>query len=721
VLLASAHPAAAQDGTGDTVEDGCMDDLFDGNLGCTANDVRVSGVADVTGDEIVDENDITFAPFCDAGADNAGADCSADPNICQQGGNDAPDLCGDRCAFPGDTTSFAATFIVELSAQERYDIGLYFSVDGDDADMDGVLDGDGALFGTCSISTLPEVGSFTRPDGTTGNFVDLDTNCKGGGCPQPEDLCGDIDDANNPIFYDLASSGNFVTAECADTDQNGKLNLPSCTSWRQSGANEVCTSPTDAFPGAPSKCNCDPAFEVPINVPPAELQVVKTATPTTVDEPGGTVQFDVAVTNTGIDPNNDVTLDTLSDDIYGDITQVQGDILSTTCSVPQTVTAGGTYTCSFNATVSGNGGDTQTDTVTGSGVDDNGNQVEGMDDADVDIVDVLPAISVTKTGSPTSVQEPGGLVTFSVVVNNDSIADVLTLTSLVDNIHGDLNGQGTCSVPQDIALSGSYSCTFTAFVGGQAFTSETDTVTATGEDDEGNEVSDNDSETVTILDDLAMIELIKTANPTSVNEPGDDVTYTFVVNNLSNVDGVTITSLTDTIYGDLNGQGDCSVPQAIGVGGSYSCSILVAVGGNAGDVIVNVATAAGVDDDGQPVMDSDDATVDVLDVPPAASLTKTASMVVVTFDVEVTNDSGAEALDLTVLDDDQFGDITQVQGNVLSTNCAVPQTIAVGDSYSCTFDGKVSSSPHTDTVTGTVEDDDGGVVTPSDDATVTFN
>jgi hypothetical protein len=96
-------------------------------------------------------------------------------------------------------------------------------------------------------------------------------------------------------------------------------------------------------------------------------------------------------------------------------------------------------------------------------------------------------------------------------------------------------------------------------------------------------------------------------------------------------------------------------------------------------------------------------------------------VVVVIFDVEVTNNSGAEALELKVLDDDQFGDITRVQGNVLSTTCGVPQTIAVGDSYSCAFEGEVNSSPHTDTVTGTVEDDDGGSVTPSDSATVTFN
>lgn len=718
-----------------TVENGCMDDLFPGNLGCTANDVRVSGVADVTGDGIVDEHDITFEPVCDAGASNAGVNCSGNASICLDGNsNPAPALCGDRCAFPGDTTSFAATFEVLLSAQERYDIGLYFAVDGDP-------NSNGALTGTCSISTLPETGPFTRPDGSSGNFVDLDTTCTGGGCPQPGDLCGDIDNANNPIFYDLASTGNFISATCVDADNNGALDLPNCTSWRQKGANEVCLTPTDAFPGAPSKCNCDPEFEVPINVPPAELQVVKTATPTTVNEPSGVVQFDVAVTNTGIDPNNDVTLNDpggLDDDIYGDITMIQGDIISTTCSVPQTITGnGGTYTCSFTANVTGNGGDSETDVVTAKGVDDDGNTVEGSDDATVDIVDLLPAISVTKDANPTSVKEGAGeVVTFSVEVVNDSTADPLKLTSLNDNIYGDITqvtGDMTttsCSVPMTIAVGGSYNCSFTAIVDGPAFTDEVDTVTATGEDDEtpANVVMDSDSATVTILDDVAVIELTKTASPESFNEPGTDVTYTFKINNLSSVDAVTITSLDDTIYGDLNGQGDCSVPQVIGIGGSYTCSITVFVEGMGGDSILNIATAEGVDDDGQPVMDSDDATVTIVDVPPAATLSKTASMVVVTYDVRVQNDSAAESLTLESLSDNKFGDITAIDGvTILSTTCFTPQELAPNDGfpggsdeYSCSFDAKVIDSPHTNVLTGTVSDDEGGSVTPSDDATVTF-
>jgi hypothetical protein len=133
---------------------------------------------------------------------------------------------------------------------------------------------------------------------------------------------------------------------------------------------------------------------------------------------------------------------------------------------------------------------------------------------------------------------------------------------------------------------------------------------------------------------------------------------------------------------------------------------------------MNVATASGVDDDGNPKSATADATVSFNNVAPAASLMKTATSVDVTYEVEVSNDSTAEALNLTILMDDRFGNLDG-QGT-----CVVPQTIAVGDSYTCTFTRTISgplASPHTNTVTGTIVDDEGSTpVTPSDSATVDF-
>jgi len=238
---------------------------------------------------------------------------------------------------------------------------------------------------------------------------------------------------------------------------------------------------------------------------------------------------------------------------------------------------------------------------------------------------VEPDISVTKTANPTSLAEPGGPVNFTVNIGNPSPSSV-TIDSLVDDVHGNLDGQGTCSVPQTIAAGGSYTCDFTATVSGNAGDSEMDVVTASGTEVTGAPVSDDDDATVDITDVQPVISVMKSASPTAVLEPGGDVTFTVVINNNSvPSDPVTINSLVDDVHGNLDGQGDCSVPQTIPAGGSYTCSFTATVSGNAGYIETDVATANGQDDEGNPVSNSDDATVTIVtDAPPPASVPTTS-------------------------------------------------------------------------------------------------
>ena len=51
----------------------------------------------------------------------------------------------------------------------------------------------------------------------------------------------------------------------------------------------------------------------------------------------------------------------------------------------------------------------------------------------------------------------------------------------------------------------------------------------------------------------------KTADPTSISEPGGSVTYTYTVTNTSPDEDVTIDSLEDDVLGPLAGDGDCQV------------------------------------------------------------------------------------------------------------------------------------------------------------------
>jgi len=224
----------------------------------------------------------------------------------------------------------------------------------------------------------------------------------------------------------------------------------------------------------------------------------------------------------------------------------------------------------------------------------------------------ITAIAVTKTVNPTSVSEPGGTVTFTVVVENTGNV-VLTLTSLIDDIHGDLNGQGNISLPASIPVGGSFAGSFSATVSGNAGDVETDTVTATATG-EGKTVSAEDSATVTITDTPSSIAVTKTANPTSVAEPGDIVTFTVIVENTSTVDNVTINSLIDNQFGDISGDCVPALPATLAPGETITCSFSEYVSGNAGETHTNIATASGTDDDGIPLEESDDAVVEFVGV-----------------------------------------------------------------------------------------------------------
>ncbi len=443
------------------------------------------------------------------------------------------------------------------------------------------------------------------------------------------------------------------------------------------------------------------------------ITVSKSASPDNVDEPGGVVTFSTQVSNTGIET---ITLTSLVDDIHGDLNG-QGN-----CSVPQTIAANGSYSCSFTANVTGNAGDTETDTITASVSDDDGNNVQGQASATVTINGVAPTITVSKTASPDNVDEPGNSVTFSAQVQNTG-AETITLNTLVDDIHGDLNGQGNCSVPQSIAANASYSCSFTVMVNGNAGDTETDTITASASDDDGNNVQGQASATVTINDVLPTVTVSKSALPDNVDEPGGNVTFSAQVQN-TGVETITLNTLVDDIHGDLNGQGNCSVPQSIAANASYSCSFTVNVTGNAGDVETDTITASVSDDDGNNAQGQASATVTINDVLPAVTVSKSASPDNVdepggnvTFNAQVQN-TGAETITLNTLIDNIHGDLNG-QGN-----CSVPQTIAVNASYSCSFTVMVNGNAgdtETDTITASVSDDDGNNAQGQASATVTIN
>lgn len=433
------------------------------------------------------------------------------------------------------------------------------------------------------------------------------------------------------------------------------------------------------------------------------IDVVKTANPEQVNASGEPVEFTVRIENTG---KNAVTINSLVDDQFGNLNG-RG-----TCSVPQSIPVGGSYTCVFTEpVVFDEGSCTHTNVVTAAGQDPNGEPVSDEDDATV-IRTPCASINVTKTPDPAQVDAPGGDVVFTVQVANTGPAPV-TINSLTDDVYGDLNDQGNCSVPQTIDVGGTYTCAFTGTVnieGNGNTCRHINTVTATGVGENEESVQDSDDAEVEIVP-CAEISVSKTPDPAELPIPGGEVVFSVVVANTGST-AVTIDSLVDDVFGDLNGQGSCSVPQEIAVGETYECAFT----GNVefSEEIcthINTVRAAGPD-----VEDQDSAEVTCLDR--KIEVTKTASPSSLpipggdfTYTVVVANTGTAE-LTIDSLVDDKFGDLNG------RGSCSVPQTIPAGESYSCTFTGAVTFSDtvcsHTNTVVAS-----GQGVSGQDSATVT--
>ena len=109
------------------------------------------------------------------------------------------------------------------------------------------------------------------------------------------------------------------------------------------------------------------------------------------------------------------------------------------------------------------------------------------------------------------------------------------------------------------------------------------------------------------------IDVQKSADPTSVKEPGGPVQFTVTVTNTSNVP-ISLTNVVDSVFGDLDddgGNGCFDVPVNLGPGEKVSCIFTRNITGPGGSTHINVVYVEGVDGNGNRLTDSDDARVDI--------------------------------------------------------------------------------------------------------------
>jgi hypothetical protein len=234
-LITGAVPASANN---------CLKDAYGKNLQCTANDVSIASASNV---RKLDGTPLTTCPS-------------------------------------GGTFSFIADFHIVTTATRRENIGMYFQTAG----------GSSALTGTCSdniISPLHDAGQ---------NGI---VSCGSGASQIPclgsalyhefdaaPDNCGDTTSADGTNQIVTLEVDNAL-CKAAAASQN--VALPACTSWQQPDGAILCQSTPPntgwpyvfaAVPGSPSKCNCNTALTIPVQVQTPGVTITKCANPTSVTD-----------------------------------------------------------------------------------------------------------------------------------------------------------------------------------------------------------------------------------------------------------------------------------------------------------------------------------------------------------------------------------------------------------------------------------------------------
>jgi uncharacterized repeat protein (TIGR01451 family) len=203
----------------------------------------------------------------------------------------------------------------------------------------------------------------------------------------------------------LPGSSYSVTESALPT--GWQLNAASCA--RQTSPNPTATGTRTGLAvnaisvtqGETTVCTFTNAVAAP------SISVTKTPTPATIPETGGTVSYTVVVTNNSTIP---VTLTSLNDDVFGDLSTQQGTCNKTTPTANPygSIAPAGTYTCTFSEILGASEpNQTHVNTVTAN-VSSDGGAASASDDATVTYTNVDPSITVTKSADTNSFSASGG-------------------------------------------------------------------------------------------------------------------------------------------------------------------------------------------------------------------------------------------------------------------------------------------------------------------------
>jgi len=240
------------------------------------------------------------------------------------------------------------------------------------------------------------------------------------------------------------------------------------------------------------------------------LEVVKSVSPLEMNMPGGSFSYSVTVTNTSIEP---VKVTLVEDDVYGVVYQWVAEAPEIWLAPDESRV----FEFAMDHTTPGE----YPNTVEATVVDNDGSSASASDDAVVNVWN--PAIRVVKTSdAPDGIVARGTLVTYTYVVTNVGDVDLFDIVVTDDKL-------GVVGTLEMLAVGASETFTASAVLED----STTNVVVATGEDKNGEKVSDDDTVTVETFVPFTPLDLaIEKIVSNATFAPGDVVTYTLRYQNL---------------------------------------------------------------------------------------------------------------------------------------------------------------------------------------------
>ncbi|MDQ0031067.1 DUF7507 domain-containing protein [Arthrobacter bambusae] len=550
-------------------------------------------------------------------------------------------------------------------------------------------------------------------------------------------------DPNNPLLvptgstlnvsFKVTNTGNLALSPVSVTDDT-VTNFSCPATSLAAGASMTCTGTTPA-PGTPGGThkNTATATGAPLGLdgtplvdangnkvpnvsatdsgyaftPDPHLDLVKTATPTTVNNAGSTVAYSFLVTNTGNVPLTGVSVAE---------TAFTGTGTAPVIACPATaasVAPGASVTCT--ATYAVTQADVDAGTVTNTAVANgtpplNMAPVSSNPSSAVVTVQQAPAITLVKSASPSDAAHftVGQQITYSFAVTNSGnvTLDNVGITETAFTGHGTMSAT-TCPVTT-LAPGAQTTCTATYTIT-QADIDQgsiTNTATAAGTPPGSTTPVVSSPSTVAVPGQQnPALSLVKSATPATVNTAGDTVSYSFLVSNTGNV---TLTNVTvsEAAFSGTGGTPAVTCPVTTLAPGQFtSCTASYAATQadiDAGTVTNTATAAATAPDDAAVASDPSSATV-------TAQQTASIALVKTATPAQVNNAGDTVTYSFAVTN----------TGNTTLTNVAVTETAFSGTGTAPVIacpNGAASLAPGatvtcTATYQATQADVDTGVVT----------